>query len=100
VIPDSWADHLVQCRTALGLSQKEAARRLGVDSSTLARWERGERRPAGVLLNQVKRFLKDEDGQHGRNRQFASPLSMYPGQDGSRGRILATVPAINVENAY
>jgi transcriptional regulator with XRE-family HTH domain len=33
---------LVQRRTALGLTQKELARRLGVDPSTLARWERGE----------------------------------------------------------
>jgi transcriptional regulator with XRE-family HTH domain len=40
-----WADRLVQCRTALGLSQKESAVRIGVDQATLARWERGEREP-------------------------------------------------------
>jgi transcriptional regulator with XRE-family HTH domain len=32
----SWADRLVQCRTALGFSQKEAARRLDADQGTLA----------------------------------------------------------------
>jgi DNA-binding transcriptional regulator YiaG len=32
---------LVKHRTSLGMSQGEAAKRLGVDPSTLARWERG-----------------------------------------------------------
>ena len=36
-------ERLVRRRTSLGLSQKEAAKRLGVDPGTLARWERGER---------------------------------------------------------
>lgn len=39
------------------LSQEESAKRLGVDPSTLARWERGEREPAGVFLDRVERFL-------------------------------------------
>jgi len=43
-----WADRLVQCRTVLGLSQRESADRIGVDQSTLARWERGEREPKGA----------------------------------------------------
>jgi transcriptional regulator with XRE-family HTH domain len=46
---DGWADRLVQNRTALGLSQKEAAKQMGVDPCTLARWERGEREPAGAF---------------------------------------------------
>jgi transcriptional regulator with XRE-family HTH domain len=52
-----WAERLVQCRTALGLSQKESAKQLGVDASTLARWERAEREPAGAFLGPVTRFL-------------------------------------------
>ncbi len=44
---DGWAERLVQGRTALGLSQKESAKQIGVDASTLARWERGEREPTG-----------------------------------------------------
>ncbi len=39
----SMAEQLVRHRTTLGLSQKEAAREIGVDQGTLARWERGER---------------------------------------------------------
>jgi transcriptional regulator with XRE-family HTH domain len=46
---------LVQRRTALGLSQKHAAGFLGVDPSTLAKWERGEREPEGHFLTRVKR---------------------------------------------
>jgi transcriptional regulator with XRE-family HTH domain len=56
---DGCGDRLVQCRTALGLSQKEAARQIGVDQGTLARWERGERQPAGVFADRVTRFLND-----------------------------------------
>jgi transcriptional regulator with XRE-family HTH domain len=46
---DGWPERLVQCRTMLGISQKEAAGRIGVDQCTLARWERGEREPTGKL---------------------------------------------------
>jgi transcriptional regulator with XRE-family HTH domain len=52
-----WAERLVQCRTALGLSQKESARQLGVDASTLARWERGERKPTGGFAVRAQRFV-------------------------------------------
>ena len=54
---DRWADRLVMSRTALGLSQKESARRIGVDPSTLARWERGERVPTGAFAARVLRFV-------------------------------------------
>jgi transcriptional regulator with XRE-family HTH domain len=43
-----WGGRLVQARTALGLTQKQAAQRMGVDPGTLARWERGERKPVGA----------------------------------------------------
>ena len=38
-----------------------AAERIGVDPSTLAKWEQGKREPPqGVFLGRVKRFLDDE----------------------------------------
>jgi len=43
-------ERLVRHRKTLGMSQKEAAHQLGVDPGTLARWERGEREPAGDHL--------------------------------------------------
>jgi hypothetical protein len=42
-----WAERLVQCRTALGLSQKESAKRMGVDQSTLVGNEANASRPEG-----------------------------------------------------
>jgi hypothetical protein len=45
--PTTIADGLISARTAAGVSQKEAARQIGVDQGTLARWERGERAPKG-----------------------------------------------------
>jgi transcriptional regulator with XRE-family HTH domain len=54
-----WGERLVRHRSSLGLSRKEAAKRLRVDSGTLARWERGEREPAGALLGRPERFLDE-----------------------------------------
>jgi transcriptional regulator with XRE-family HTH domain len=53
---------LVRQRTSLGLTQKEAARRLRVDPSTLARWERGERESKGEVRERVEGWL-GEDGR-------------------------------------
>jgi transcriptional regulator with XRE-family HTH domain len=54
---NTTGERLVRQRTSLGLSQKESAERIGVDASTLAKWERGEREPAGGFLERVERFL-------------------------------------------
>ena len=45
------------CRTAMGITQREAARPIGVDQGTLARWERGEREPTGQFEVRAERFL-------------------------------------------
>jgi len=42
---DTFAQRLVSHRKAQGISQRDFARQIGVDPSTLARWERGERMP-------------------------------------------------------
>jgi len=55
--PLTVAEKLVRARKARGLSQKETAHLLDVDPSTLARWERGEREPAGAFSVRVARFL-------------------------------------------
>jgi transcriptional regulator with XRE-family HTH domain len=57
----SWGERLIRHRTSLGMTQGEAAKHLGVDSGTLARWERGEREPAGVLLGRAERFLAEAE---------------------------------------
>jgi transcriptional regulator with XRE-family HTH domain len=63
---NTLAEQLVRQRTTLGLSQKESAGRIGVDQGTLARWERGEREPAGAFLVWVKRFLQDGEASGAR----------------------------------
>ena len=45
---------IVTLRRAMGLTQKELARRLIVDASTLGRWEREEGRPSKKLMPRVK----------------------------------------------
>jgi DNA-binding XRE family transcriptional regulator len=52
-----WGERLLRHRSGLGLSQKDAAVQIGVDPGTLARWERGEREPAGGFLTLVEAFL-------------------------------------------
>jgi len=45
----------------MGLTQKDAARRIKVDPGTLVRWERGEREPTGDFADSALRFLAAKD---------------------------------------
>jgi predicted transcriptional regulator len=60
----SLAEQLVRTRTALGMSRKQAAVKLGVDAGTLAKSERGRRKPGGGFLGRVERFLADETARN------------------------------------
>ena len=51
--PANLAERLVRYRTACALSQEDMARQLGVDPTTLRRWESGRRRPEGRSLTKV-----------------------------------------------
>jgi len=51
--PESLGQRIVAFRRLRGLTQKELARRLGADPSTLARWERGKRQPSAKPLNRL-----------------------------------------------
>jgi transcriptional regulator with XRE-family HTH domain len=48
---------IVNSRRFHGLSQESLARRLGVDPSTLANWERDKRRPSRRYLERLKVFF-------------------------------------------
>jgi len=48
------AHRLIDHRKALGMTQREFAGRIGVNQSTLARWERGEREPKGKHAEAIK----------------------------------------------
>jgi len=46
---------LILSRQRMNLSQKEMARRIGIDPTTLARWEQGKRTPSGVYLSMLEK---------------------------------------------
>jgi transcriptional regulator with XRE-family HTH domain len=50
---DTVAQRLVNRRKTLGATQKDFACQIGVDPSTLARWERGEREPKGKYAERI-----------------------------------------------
>jgi transcriptional regulator with XRE-family HTH domain len=50
---DTLAQQIVSHRKARGITQKQFAWQLGIDPSTLARWERGEREPLGKFAKLV-----------------------------------------------
>jgi len=50
----NWGDKIREYRRVHGLSQKKFAGKLGVDPSTLARWESGEHKP-------IKKFFRKLD---------------------------------------
>jgi len=51
--PETLGQRISAFRRLRGLTQKDLARRLGVDPSTVANWERGEHRPTGHLLQRL-----------------------------------------------
>ncbi|MGA2713568.1 MAG: recombinase family protein [Bryobacteraceae bacterium] len=60
-VPTTWAERLAHARTLLGMSQRVAAAQIGVDQSTLARWERGDSEPAKSFLPRTLRFVSAVD---------------------------------------
>jgi transcriptional regulator with XRE-family HTH domain len=52
--PATFGEWLIMVRRANGLSRKRLAKGLGVDESTVLRWESGRGRPASRLLAQLK----------------------------------------------
>jgi transcriptional regulator with XRE-family HTH domain len=56
--PESLRDQLLRERTTLGLTQKAFAKRLGVDPTTLARWEKGKGTPSKKFQRIITGFLE------------------------------------------
>ena len=54
---ETFGERIIRARRALGMTQKDLARRLGVDPMTLGYWERGERRPSGEMGKKINGFL-------------------------------------------
>jgi putative transcriptional regulator len=50
--------NIKEIRNALGISQAEFARRVGVDVGTVSRWERGEVRPSQLAQQKIDELEK------------------------------------------
>ena len=57
-VPVTIGERLKRHREALGLSQRELARRICVYPSTIERWELGQRKPSGEHRSKVKWLLR------------------------------------------
>jgi transcriptional regulator with XRE-family HTH domain len=57
-IAQTLGRRIVQCRKLRGINQETMARQLGVDPTTLGKWERDESQPEGKLLNRVESFMR------------------------------------------
>ena len=54
------AEQIKTLRLAAGLTQKQAAAKVGVYQQTWSRWETGERNPSKFTLATVKRILRGQ----------------------------------------
>lgn len=55
-----FAHALRAARAARELTQEQAARALGVDRATLAKWETGSQRPRGPVLHWVEAWIRGD----------------------------------------
>jgi len=56
--PDTLGEKIVYYRWLKGMTQKELARNIRVDPTTLASWERNEKQPQNTMLKILKAELK------------------------------------------
>ncbi len=61
--PKTLGERIVNYRRLSGITQKELANYLGVDPTTLARWERGKSQPLKTQFAKLKALFTDK-GQH------------------------------------
>jgi transcriptional regulator with XRE-family HTH domain len=55
--PKTLGEKIIHCHHLSGMTQKELAHRLGIDPSTLARWERNECKPLRKHLEKLTTFF-------------------------------------------
>ncbi len=55
--PVSLADKLILKRKQFGISQEKLAELIGVDPTSISRWERGQTRPFRKSLGKISSFL-------------------------------------------
>ena len=58
-VPKTIGDRIREVRIALGKTQDEFGDMLGVTSNSVARWERGGRKPSQTVLLLIQRIVTD-----------------------------------------
>jgi DNA-binding XRE family transcriptional regulator len=69
-------EHLRKRRIDLGLTQKEAAQRIGADQWTVINWEQGRTKPAVRFVPRILAFLGFDPQKTGRELRSASQTDM------------------------
>ena len=59
---EKFAERILRLRRAMGLTQEDFARRMGVTATTVSRWERGEKVPSMRLILRRIEALEKEAG--------------------------------------
>jgi transcriptional regulator with XRE-family HTH domain len=59
ILPENPGEKIAVYRRLAGLSQEKLARRLGIDPSTLGRWENGKSQPSKGLLQKLIVFFNE-----------------------------------------
>jgi transcriptional regulator with XRE-family HTH domain len=72
--------HLAQRRRAVGLSQEQLAERLGIDRSTVVRWEAGQTEPQPWLRPKIARVLQVSIDQLDELIKNAASLELSSGE--------------------
>jgi transcriptional regulator with XRE-family HTH domain len=58
---ETLGERIVATRQRLGMTQRQLARALGVDPTTVGRWERGAGKPSRSLKERLEEFLRSRD---------------------------------------
>ncbi|MCS6876797.1 MAG: helix-turn-helix domain-containing protein [Geminicoccaceae bacterium] len=74
--PESWARYISRYRRFEGLSQKAAARILGVSQATLSRWEAGKQVPALSTRRRLQERIEGRTG--GARRTIVAAVERSP----------------------
>jgi transcriptional regulator with XRE-family HTH domain len=91
----------IRRRKSLGLSQEQAADRLGVERSTISRWERGENDPLPWVRPKLAALLDVDAAQMERLLSDNGPEPTAPARTRSHGLAIAQSPsrtAVSVED--
>ena len=56
-LPKTFGDKIINIRRLFGITQKELAHRLGIDPTTLGRWEKGKSRPLKRRLKKLNSYI-------------------------------------------